>query len=129
MGSVNTKRLLVLVAVPVIVTGCVSVENPRNWQPQDSSTDSAYYDCLREAQQGVASASFGASRGGAYGSARSSAKTNDDLLCACMASKGFSLRKPTTTETVLGVAFSPVWVPLGAVAAIGEGITGDPPKR
>jgi len=113
----------------LLTTGCVAVENPRNWQPQAEATQSVYYDCLREAQQGYSHASFGAGAGAAYGSATSRVETNDDMLCACMAAKGYALRKPNTTETVLGVVFAPVWVPLGALAAFGEGMSGSPPKR
>ena len=43
--------------------------------------------------------------------------------------KGYSLRKPTTTETVVGIATSPLWVPLGALVSVGEGMSGAPPKR
>ncbi len=123
------RRLPCCVVLLLLTAGCVAVENPRNWQPQDGSTQSTYYDCLKEAQQGHASASFGAGAGAAYGSAKSSVETNDDLLCACMAAKGYALREPNTAETVLGVAFAPVWVPLGALAAFGEGMSGAPPKR
>jgi hypothetical protein len=123
------RRGLLHVVGPILITGCVAVENPGNWQPQDVSTRIIYYECFKEAQQAVASGGFGVGAGAAYGSARASMKTNDDLLCACMASKGYTLRKANTTETVLGVAFAPVWVPVSAIAAIGEGMSGDPPKR
>ena len=56
--------------------GCVAVQNPRNYEPQDSTADSAYYDCLRQAQQPYGSASVGAGGGAAYGSAKSSRARN-----------------------------------------------------
>ena len=115
------KRLLVLIGVPALVTGCVSVENARNWQPQDGSTNLGYYDCLREAQQPYANAGAG--------SARSSIGTNDDILCACMAAKGYRLREPSGTETALGITFAPIWLPAVFLAKIGEGMGGQPPHH
>src|SRR5437899_5636089 len=99
--------------------GCVAVQNPRNYEPQDSTADSAYYDCLRQAQQPYGSASVGAGGGAAYGSAKSTVGTNDDLLCACMASKGYRQRKATTTESVMGIVFSPIWIPAVFLAKVG----------
>jgi len=43
----------------LLIAGCVVVQNPANWQPQDSASSSAYYDCFKKAQQlyGYASSS------------------------------------------------------------------------
>ena len=62
----------------LLAAGCVAVQNPGNWEPQDNSASSAYYDCFRQAQQSYGSAS--ASR--TYGSATVSTGTNDDMLSA-----------------------------------------------
>ena len=37
--------------VLLFTLGCVAVQNPRNYEPQDSTAESTYYDCLRQAQQ------------------------------------------------------------------------------
>jgi len=115
--------------VTLLTAGCVSVQNPRNYEPQDTSTSGAYYDCLRQAQQPYGTASVGGGAGAVYGSARSSVDTNDDLLCACMAAKGYRPRKATTAETVVGVTFSPIWVPFLFLAKMGEGLSGRPPHH
>jgi hypothetical protein len=111
--------------VLIMVAGCVAVENPGNYRPWNSSTQGDYYQCLQEAQQSYASVN--ANR--AYVSAKASTGTNDDLLCSCMTAKGYSPRAATTTETVLGWTLSPLWVPLAALASIGEGMSGQPPQR
>jgi hypothetical protein len=122
----NSTILLPSALVVLLLTaGCVARRNVNNWQPQDGSASSAYYECFRQAQQSYATAS--ASR--SYGSATASTDTNDDMLCACMAAKGYALRKATTTETVVGVVTSPIWIPVGALVVIGEGMSGSPPKR
>jgi hypothetical protein len=113
----------------LLTSGCVAVHNTRNYEPQDGSTQSAYYDCFREAQQGYSSANVNATPTYASGSAKSTVGTNDDLLCACMAGKGYSLRNPTTTETVMGITTSPLWVPFGVLVSMGEGMSGAPPTR
>src|SRR2546428_9292209 len=96
--------VMVWVVVRVMSVGCVTVRNANNYEPQDGGVSSAYYECLSGSQQGHMSVNrFGGIAG---------AKTNDSLLCACMASKGYSHRKATQTELAMGWIFSPVWVPL-----------------
>jgi hypothetical protein len=109
-----------IMALALAVAGCVSVERVQNWQPQNDTTQQAYHECLREAQQPHPSSGAASSR---------VAGTNHDRLCSCMVAKGYRLREPSTTETVAGWATAPVWVPLFFAAKIGEGVTGKPPQN
>ena len=111
--------------VLLLTAGCVAPRNVNNWQPQDGSANSAYYECFRQAQQSYATALAT----GTDDSATVSTDTNDDMLCACMRGKGYALRNATTTEMVVGVVTSPIWIPVGALVVIGEGMSGLPPKR
>ena len=102
-----------------LLGGCVGVANTGNWQPQSSSLDKDYYQCEREAQQGYSSASATVNPSGGSGFARSGAKTNYGLLSSCMKAQGYSKRAATTTETVLALVFSPIWLPFVVLAWMG----------
>ena len=62
-------------------------------------------------------------------SAQLAAAGRVDPECGCMPAKGYTLGNPNTTEAVLGVVFAPVWLPRGALVAVGEGMSGEPRKR
>ena len=98
-----------LVAVLVAASGCVSAMTARNYVPQTTGVDAAYYECLREAQQTYAWA-------GGY-AASAGAETNVGMLKSCMGAKGYRKRDASTAETWVGLTTAPVWLPLCLVAA------------
>lgn len=103
-----------------VFSGCVSTRSPQNWTPQNGAVSGSYHECLLQAQQPSSSAFVGGSRYGVYGRADASAKTNKELLCSCMGSKGYALRRATTTEVVVGLSLSPVWVPFSLLGTAEE---------
>ena len=108
-----------LIVTALLLSGCVSVQNPKNWQPQLSSVDKDYYQCLREAQQGYSSASITVTPYVGAGSAESKVKTNYGLLASCMKAQGYNKREATTTETVVAIATSPIWLPFVLLGWLG----------
>jgi len=101
------------------------VDHPANWRPQDSAVQGKYYDCLRDAQQGYATTSAGVAVS-PYGGLMPAdevalPRTNYHMLKSCMQARGYEKREATTTEIFVGVVFSPIWVPLCTLAAIGSG--------
>ena len=113
------RRAVSYLVVALLLGGCVSVENARNWQPQSSAVDKDYYQCQRDAQQGYSSASVTVNPYGGAGSAESKAKTNYGLLASCMRAQGYNKREATTAETVVAIVTSPIWLPLVLLAWIG----------
>ncbi len=105
------KKILYVIAL-ILLTSCgVSRFKQQNWLPQNTSTSSYFYKCLKESQQVSSSASFGANNNFASGSANTSAHTNDMLFTSCMRSNGYSLRPITSGERVKSILTFPLFVP------------------
>lgn len=120
-----TKQLkTILVLAPCVFSGCVSTltaqnQSAQNWNPQDYDLTGAYYQCLLQAQQASSSTLVSEVQYGVYGSSAAPPKTDTTLLCSCMASKGYKLRSPTTSEVIVDTILAPEWVPY-ALFGIGE---------
>lgn len=105
------KRLVFLVLMAMLVTGCgVSRMKVQNWNPGNDLRGSTFYECLQQAQQVESTAGFVANQNGATGGARTGAKTNQDMLVACMNAKGYQLRRMTGGEVVSTIITSPLAV-------------------
>ena len=110
MDPAMTKRAAVL-GLCLICAGCVSTRSLKNWTPTDSGVADSYHACLLQAQQPSSSAFLGGSPYGVFGSAESTMRTNKEILCSCMRTKGYTLRSPTTPEVVVDTALLPLWIP------------------
>jgi len=124
MGRWAKLLKTILVLAPCAFSDCVSTQtaqnhSAQNWNPQDYEVTSAYYQCLVEAQHSSASTVVSEVQYGMYGSSATPPKTDTTLLCSCMASKGYTLRSPTTSEVVVDTVLAPEWVPY-AWFGIGE---------
>ena len=109
------KRIIFFLVVATLVIGCgVSRKKVNNWNPNNPDRSSAFYECLQQAQQGEYRAAFGANQYGAGGGAHAGAKTNIELLTACMNAKGYECRKMRGGE----VAFTLITIPLAIPFAI-----------
>lgn len=103
------KGLTFLVVVAMLLTGCgVSRMKVANWNPNDYSRASTFYECLQQAQQVESRADFGANQYGAAGRARTGAITNKEILVACMNAKGYQRRAITTGELVISIITLPL---------------------
>ena len=84
-AMLGVMRRAILLFLPSLVLLCSCAKNPRHWLPQDASVERAHAECL---QQG------------------------EELLCSCMAAKGYTLTRLSTTEQVMiGIVTSPIWLP------------------
>jgi ABC-type spermidine/putrescine transport system permease subunit II len=106
------KAITFLIIPLMLLTGCsVSRTKVKNWNPNDYSRASTFYDCLLQAQQVESRADFGANRYCAAGSARTGAKTNYDILVACMNANGYQLRPITGGELIFTLITLPISIP------------------
>jgi hypothetical protein len=106
-------RIGAIAVVAVLLGGCVSINHADNYRPASDSRARDYYECFQNAHQPVAASSFGANRYAASGYAAAGMKLNAEMLESCMQARGYRLRSPSTPETVIGIATSPIWIPLG----------------
>jgi len=112
------KKIIFLVVMALLLSGCgVSRMKVSNWNPNDSSRASTFYECLQQAQQVEAKAGFAANQYGAVGSARAGAMTNKQILEACMNAKEYHLRGITGGELVFSIITLPLAIPFAIIGA------------
>ena len=116
------KGITFLALMTMLLTGCgVSKIKAKNWNPNDYSRASTFYDCLQQAQQIESRAGFGANQYCAAGSARTGAITNKKILVACMNANGYQLRAITGGEFVFSLITLPISIPFALLRVdVGE---------
>jgi hypothetical protein len=90
-GSARRLSLVVGLVGTLFCTSCVPANSARNWVPQTSEVDAAYYQCAKEASP--------------------AGPTNVELLKSCMQAAGYQKRPATAGETAVGWLTAPLWVP------------------
>jgi hypothetical protein len=104
--------------VAILLSGCgISRVRVQNYNPNDYARQSAFYECLQQAQQIESTAGFAANQNFAAGSARTGAITNKPLLVACMESKGYQLRSMTGFEVGFTLVTLPLSIPFAILGA------------
>ena len=110
------KRISFFILAAILLSGCgVSRMKAVNWNPYNDERGSIHYQCLQEAQQSESRAAFAVNQYGGSGGAYSGAKTNKDLLDACMHAKGYELRPLTNTELVITLVTLPITIPTAII--------------
>ena len=94
-------RIIPILIFALLSSACVTIDNSGNWRPHDSGTNSSFYTCLQQAQQGHSEASLL--------SGSSGMKTNCQLLGSCMRAQGYQRRREPAWEMVTDVILSPIY--------------------
>ncbi|MGB8684433.1 MAG: hypothetical protein WCD12_16220 [Candidatus Binatus sp.] len=106
-------KIIAITAATTLLAGCVSVTDPNNYRPQTETLSQDYYACDSGSTGTAASTRWNQYGGSSYVGPH----INSDLLLRCMEAHNYRLRRATTGEWVVGVAFLPLTVPLVILTA------------
>jgi len=101
------RRSLIKAFLAVSVSGCVSVTQPNSYRPLSSGLSQDFYACSQSSNEPRAAVAWGSKSG----SGSAGMRVDPNMLLRCMEARNYRLRKPTTSEIVMGTIFFPIWIP------------------